>query len=208
MRRNILQIIAIMTIMFLLSACNGNEEVSNKDEKQLENADEEEEQPLELREISNKIIKALDSRDMETLANFVDPEEGLLISPYVYVTGEAVVIEKNDIASLLDSNTKYIWGNYDGRGTPIELTPKEYFAEFLDITYQDPDVVIENVLQHHGNTKNNIKEIFPEAEIIEYYDDGSEKYSGIDWSSIYLVYKKDDKEHLQLIGIIRDIWTI
>lgn len=202
-----LKFMPIIAILFLLSACNGNDDVSNGEGNELENNNEEA-QPLDLRELSDEIIKALDSRDMESLGNHVDPEEGLLFSPYVHVIDEAVIFEKSDVAYLLETNTKYIWGDYDGRGTPIELTPKEYFTEFFDITYEDPDSVIENDPQHRGNTKNNIQERFPEAEIIEYYNDGSKEYAGIDWSSVYLVYIKDDSDHLQLIAIIRDMWTI
>lgn len=209
MKKVFLQIIPIMAIILLLSACNGNENMNQEETDKSEDNNEAVEEPLTLREISDEIIKALDTRDMDTIANYVDPEDGLLFSPYVYVIDEAVVFEKNEVASLLESNEKYNWGSYDGKGTPIELTPSEYFDEFLNMTaYQDPDSVLKNDPQHRGNTKNNLKERFPEAELIEYYADGSEEYAGMDWSSIYLVYKKDDTEHLQLIAIIRDMWTI
>lgn len=209
MKRFLLQVMPVIAIVFALSACNGNEDGSNEEKNQLETNNEKEEQPLSLKELSDQIIGALDTRNMDTIANYVDPEAGLLFSPQVYVTDEAVAFEKSDVDALLDSSTKYDWGRYDGKGTPIELTPSEYFDEFLDVTaFQDPDEILENDVQHRGNTKNNLREKYPEAEIIEYYDSGSEEYSGIDWSSIYLVYKTTDTEHLQLIAIVRDMWTI
>lgn len=207
MRKFLLQVMPIIAIVFLLSACNEN--VSKEEDDELENNDETVQKPLTLKEVSDEIINALNTRDMDIIANHVDQEEGLLFSPYVYVTDEAVIFEKSEVAAMLESNTKYEWGHYDGRGTSIELTPNEYFDKFLDMTaYQDPDSVIENNPQHRGNTQNNIQDKFSEAEIIEYYDEGPEEYEGIDWSSIYLVYKKDDTEHLKLIAIIRDMWTI
>lgn len=160
-------------------------------------------------EISNQLVQAIESKDMKTIADFVHPEKGLLFSPYVHVNDDAVVIEQTDIANLLASDEVFTWGVYDGKGTPIELTSAGYFEVFLDMTpYKEPDEILINNLQNRGNTLNNIREKFPNATIIEYYHDGSEEYAGIDWSSVLFVFEEDVNGVIQLIAIIRDMWTI
>lgn len=189
---------------------NNNETSENEtiDESVAENnesTDEDNEQ-LEIEPLSDKIITALDEKDMETVARYVSPEKGLLLSPYVYVIEEAVVFDKSDVRSMLEVDEKYKWGNYDGKGTPIELTSSEYFDEFLDMTtFINEDEILIDDLQARGNTKNNIEETFPDPRVIEYYNEGTEEFTGIDWSSLLLVYDEDDSGELYLVAIVRDM---
>lgn len=53
-------------------------------------------------------------------------------------------------------------------------------------------------LKDRGNTLNNLKEVLPKAAIIEYYHEGSEEYTGIDWSSLVLVYDMSKIERFSL----------
>lgn len=208
----------IFAILLLLAACNNsghnngerNEPDENTDNSEdIEHTDNEQNELLTPVEISNQIIKAMIHKDMETVAQFVHPEKGLLFSPYIYVDDQAVVIEQTAIANLLDSDEVFTWGVYDGKGTPIELTAAEYFEEFLDMTpFEEPDEILINDLQDRGNTINNIGLKFPNTQIIEYYHDGSEAYAGIDWSSVLFIYEEDTNGTYQLIAIIRDMWTI
>lgn len=166
-------------------------------------------EPLSLRELSECLIDAFDREDMQAVASHVDPEAGLLFSPYVYVADDAVVFPKSEVANLLGSNQTYIWGTRDGSGETIELTPSEYFAEFLDMSrYQNPDEVTENEIGERGSMINNIRDKFPHAEFIEFYSAGTAEYSEMDWSSLYLVYNRNERGYLKLIAIVRDVWTI
>lgn len=186
-----------------------NEAVENEDETQDNENLTEENDKLDIQTLSNNIIKALDERDMETISTYVHPEKGLLFSPYIYVTEDAVVFDKSEVSGMLESEEKFNWGDYDGKGTPIELTPAEYFDKFLDMApFLNQDEILIDNLQDRGNTKNNVKETFTDAQIIEYYNEGSEEYGGIDWNSILLIYEEDEAGQLQLIAIIRDMWTI
>lgn len=163
----------------------------------------------DIKKLSKTIIKALNEYDMETIALYVNKEKGLLFSPYVYVTEEAVKFEQAELTTLLEDDKTYIWGDYDGKGTPIELTPKHFFDEFMDIEQLlDPDDVFIDDPQDRGNTENNIHDVFPDETVVEFYDEGSEAYAGIDWSSINLVYAKDEEGIYTLVAIVRDVWTI
>lgn len=168
-----------------------------------------EEELDDIREVSDKIIDALDNEDMQTVSEYVDPEKGLTFSPYVYVMDDAVKFDKEDVPTMLAGPEEFDWGDSDGKGEPIELTPEDYFDEFMDMEpYQDPDDVLVDDPQDRGNTKNNIKDVFPDATVIEYYNKGSDEYAGIDWESVNLVYEENDAGDLQLVAIVRDMWTI
>lgn len=214
MRKYLLPMLIMSLALCMLAACSQKdddkksdsaEEKNNDESSQEENADEE----LSIEELSDVMIEALDERDMESVASYVHPEKGLLFSPYVYVKDDAVVLDENEVASMMESDEIYEWGTYDGKGTPIELTPADYFDEFMEMEpFLEPDDILIDDLQDRGNTLNNIDEVFPNAQVIEYYNDGSEEYAGIDWSSIVFVYETDAAGSLQLLAIIRDMWTI
>lgn len=233
MKKNTVFILILTSILFVVIGCNTNnnnqEETSpsnettneaninnNKnesDDSSDKNAGNDhstnEEHELTMRELSDEIIEALDNKDMQTVTQYVHPEKGLLFSPYVYVEEDAVVFEKSEVASILDSEEIYDWGNYDGKGTSIKLTPSEYFDEFIETKpFLVPDDVIENDPQDRGNTINNIEETFPRGQMIEFYDEGSEEYAGIDWLSINLIYEEDGLGALKLVAIVGDMWTI
>lgn len=211
MKKFLLPIGVICLTLFLLVACSDKDAGNENNEKEEENEENVDEIDVELtiEELSDTLIKALDNRDMELVATYVHPEKGLLFSPYVYVTDAAVVLNKNEVDQMMDRDQIKQWGIYDGKGSPIELAPSEYFDEFLDMTpFLEPDDILINDLQERGNTLNNVQEVFPDAQIIEYYNGGSEEYAGIDWSSVLLVYETNANESLQLIAIIRDMWTI
>lgn len=189
----------------------GDKDENNEELNDTNDDDEtKQEERLDIRELSDKIIVALNKRDMQTVAEHVDPEKGLIFSPYVYIDESVQVFNKSDVSSMLDNEEIFVWGDYDGKGTPIELTPTEYFDEFLDVKPQlNPDDVLVDEFTVRGNTINNILDVFPDATVIEYYHEGSEEYAGIDWSSINLVYEQDDETGaLQLVAIVRDEWTI
>ncbi|AZV43291.1 hypothetical protein BAOM_2682 [Peribacillus asahii] len=58
-----------------------------------------------------------------------------------------------------------------------------------------------------GNTVNNIRKVYPNSIVVEYYFGGTKKYSGMDWSSLKLVYEKKGSTWY-LVGIVHDEWTI
>ncbi|MRH41082.1 hypothetical protein GH741_00150 [Aquibacillus halophilus] len=181
--------------------------VSQIDSNNLESEEEEEE--LTIEEKAETIIQAIHNRNMESLAEQVHPEKGLLFSPYVFIQEDAVVFEKNQVATLLNDNEQYLWGHSDGSGEPIELTPNEYFDQFLDIeALLEPDEILVDQVKQRGNSINNLKEVFPESTVVEYYHSGTEEYDGMDWSSVNLVFEQDQNGSWKLVAIVKDQWTI
>ncbi|WP_138419930.1 hypothetical protein [Aquibacillus sediminis] len=169
---------------------------------------EEAEQPS-VKELATDIINLLDDRNTSDLADYVHEQQGLLFSPYVYVEDDALVFTKEEVASLMEDEQIYEWGTYDGRGNPIELTPGDYFDEFVQVEpLIDTEDIYTDQANQHGNVTNNIKEIFPESTVIEFYDNGSEEYGSMDWSAVHLVFEQNEQEEWKLVAIVNDEWTI
>ena len=163
---------------------------------------------LSLEEAADQVIQALAVQDLESVAAFVHPQQGVRFSPYAYIHEEHQVFMAEDLAGLMPSEQVFIWGSYDGSGEPIDLTFEEYFEEFIySSDFANADQVAVNERLGQGNTINNIEEFFPEASYVEYYIPGTEEYGGMDWESLRLVFLQEDGVWM-LVGIVHDEWTI
>ncbi|MCZ0703791.1 hypothetical protein J2T56_001998 [Natronobacillus azotifigens] len=168
------------------------------------------EQDLSAEEVGEEIIRAIDEREMTVLATHAHEERGVLFSPYVYVDeDEDLIFDQDQIANFSDDDEEYYWGDYDGSAHDIELTPEEYFDEFLDVEMLiDPDQVYINEYNQHGNVLNNHDEVFPDATVVEFHYEGSEGEGSVDWFSVHLVFEENENGVWRLIAIVSDQWTI
>ncbi|WP_409300783.1 hypothetical protein [Peribacillus sp. SCS-155] len=158
---------------------------------------------------SEKVINALKYNDMERVGKLVHPTKGLRFSPYTYVdVKHDLIFPAKQLRMLSLSNKVYRWGTYDGSGTPIKLTFTQYYRKFVyDRDYARTKHVSYNQVIKTGNTVNNIRSVYPGSIVVEYHVSGTRKYSGMDWSSLRLVYQKKGN-HWYLVGIVHDQWTI
>lgn len=153
------------------------------------------------------VISLIRDRNYKELSKFVHPQKGIRFSPYSYVTKQDLVFTASKVANFGSDKTKYIWGIFDGSGLDIEYTPAEYFNRFVyNKDFIKLGTVSYNKTQGIGNTFENQFEVYPNSTIVEYYYPGSEKYSGIDWSSLCMVYEKYNGKWY-LVGIIHNEWT-
>lgn len=162
-----------------------------------------------IRELGFKVLTAFRDKDMQTLSQYVHPDKGVRFSPYTYVELERdVVISKEEIKTLLESDKVYTWGLYDGSGEPIELTFSEYLSRFVyDRDFINADEIIYDVRYDRGNTINNVFEVYKGSHVIEYYFSGNEEYGGMDWKSLKLVFEEKEGKWY-LVGVVHDEWTI
>jgi hypothetical protein len=162
---------------------------------------------------AKQVILALKSRNMNQLAEFVHPTKGVRFSPYHSVNLEKhgdLVFSRRQIKGLLASKRRYLWGAEDGSGDPIRLTFATYrrkyvydhdFSKAKDVTYNSDTL-------SRGTLANNINESYPAAIVVEYHLPGfEEKYGGMDWKSLWLVFEKRGSEWY-LVGIAHGEWTI
>ena len=156
-------------------------------------------------------LEIIKNRDFAALAEVAHPS-GVRFSPYGHVnTGEGgdLVFSPEQIAVFGTDETRYTWGSYDGTGFPIELTPREYFDEFVyTADFVNAETVSYNEIAHSGNTLENQFEVYPNAIIVEYHFSGFDpQYEGLDWQSLRLAFE-EHQGTWYLVGVIHNQWTI
>ncbi len=160
---------------------------------------------------AERVILAVKSKNMATVASLVHPERGVRFSPYEHVdTGRDRVLKRDRLNILWTSEQRYVWGRYDGSGEPIRLTFRAYYRRFVyDRDYAKArNVGFNDAIMGHGNTRNNIHEVYRRAIVVEYYFPGSDpQYAGIDWRSLWLIFEKMNQTWY-LVGIVHGAWTI
>lgn len=201
--------------LILMSGCQAmNEEQperaeeTNPKEETNEKMPEKSEEEMMLEEAS-KVISLLKAKDAKELTNYVHDDKGVLFSPYAHIEKDAVTIKKEEIVEVFQSQEKKTWGTRDGSGEPIELTPNEYYSEFIyDANYAEADEVVLDPTEARGNIKRNINELFPDAHVVEYYVKGTDENDNMDWKALNLVFEKDQIGEWKLVAIVHDQWTI
>jgi len=202
---------ALAAVIYI--AVTGNfGEVIEQEEKNEENTEEKiDQEDLTEREIitekSEEIIKNLRNWETGAIEELSHPEDGVIISPATYIDEDTVVLAKEDLKNLEDIDKEYIWGIEDGTGKEIIETPHDFFQDNLFLSDFEVDVISYNRTTTDGDKDNNIKELYRNHYIVEYKDEGSEKYAGIDWESLIFIFEKVDDEYF-LIGIIKDHWRV
>lgn len=163
-----------------------------------------------LLEAANQVAAALRDKDYQTLASFVHPVDGVLFTPYSTVEPSVNLrFSAAQIASLAENSTKYVWGISDGKGDPLEMTMKEYFARFVyNADYASAPVLGIDRVIGSGNALENVSEVFPNARFVEYYFPGiNPEYNGFDWCGLKLVFSVYQEQY-KLIAVIHSEWTV
>ncbi|MCA1037716.1 MULTISPECIES: hypothetical protein [Bacillaceae] len=185
---------------------NGQQPEGGKEDQVGEH--EKNDEPIEqsAEEMAKSIVKALENENYGAISEYVSKEKGLLISPYEFIESDAVVLSNEEMENLSSIEKEYLWGYHDGSGKPIRSVPQAYFDRYKGFT--EPDQIILDDVQQRGNTKNNIKEVFPDSKTVEFYQNGTDKYGGMDWRSLYLVFQQDAEGKLKLSALVTGEWTI
>lgn len=163
----------------------------------------------ELLNTANDILEDLKAKDFGSLSNYVSPNEGIVFCPYsggCIGDDSGVSFTKAEVANFMEDDEEYLWGYRDGSGFPIELTPAQYYDEYLmDAAY--------TAKERYGITEQpltmaQIHERFPGTTIVEFYYPGTEQYDFMDWQNLNMVFAKDCNGHWHLIAIVNNRWTI
>jgi hypothetical protein len=163
-------------------------------------------------DISREILSLLKHGDYYAISKYVHPEEGIRFSPYAYIdTASDLTFKPYKLRDALKRRDFdiYNWGSYDGTGDPILLTAKNYFKRFVyDADFLNAEKTSLNKRIASGNTISNLEEVYLGCVFTESYFSGfDEKYSGMDWRALRLVYKIHEGKYY-LVGIIHDERTI
>jgi hypothetical protein len=155
------------------------------------------------------VINALKDKDMNKLSQYVHPQEGLHFSPYATVKETDQIFTVEQVTTLMDDPTVYLWGNYDGSGEPINLTFSDYYSKFVyDEDFANAPQIAFNHRLGTGNSIDNAFEYYQSSMVVEFYFPGFDpQYAGMDWRSLRLVFMQEGSDWF-LVGIIHDQWTI
>lgn len=158
---------------------------------------------------ASQIVALMSAENYADLSAYVDPVEGIRISPYQYVdTTNDIVLMASEVA-VWDTLPLMTWGTYDGSGEPIELTGYDYFHQFVyGADFNSAPYIGQNTVLSTGNMINSIMSTYPGASFVEFYYDGFDPiYEGMDWQSLTVVMK-DIGGQWYLVGIVHGQWTI
>jgi len=158
--------------------------------------------------LAYRVLEYIKEDDFVSLSHVVHPENGVVLSPYATInlaTDRHFTAEQ--IAVLDTDSNIYVWGVYNGRGEPIELTPVEYFAEFVPAAeFLDAAIIGVNQIVRSGNALENITEVFPNAQFIDFHLSGGELMEEFEWSSLRLGFEEYEG-YFRLITIVYSTWT-
>ena len=162
-----------------------------------------------LRQQALRIQRALANKDFTRIINDIHPTRGVRFSMYAYVRPETdKVFSREQFAQYLaQPKIRFTWGERDGSGEPLVIPLPEYLETWVDgDNYNNASISI-NEFKHSGNMINNLKDIYPNSEVVEFYYKGSEEYEGLDWRIMRLVFDKYQGKRY-LVAIVNEQWTV
>ncbi len=162
--------------------------------------------------LTKVILTAFKNKQYDSLSLFIHPEEGVRFSPYGYVDTASDIIVKAGTMKIWTDKTKQVkivWGWFDANEEKITMTMNEYVKRFVyDVDFLKPDSIKVNGLIAGEHVLNNLRALYPGCHFVESYFKGfEEKYEGMDWRNLWLVFKMKDGKYY-LVGVIHDEWVI
>ncbi|MES2431275.1 MAG: hypothetical protein V4556_10075 [Bacteroidota bacterium] len=160
-------------------------------------------------DLTGEVLGTLKKGDYTAFANYMHPQEGVQFSPYGNIdTLNHLKLSSSEFLKKINVNEKLIWGAYDGTGDTILLSIKEYLKKFVyNADFLNADSLNFNRSISHGNSLNNLADVYKNCLFTESYFAGfDKKYEGMDWCSLKLVYKQYNGK-FYLIAVIHDQWT-
>ena len=155
------------------------------------------------------IKQALAYKNYAAITPLIHPTRGVRFSMYAYIDPKTdKVFSRVQFSQYLKaSRIKFTWGGLDGTGDPLITPLPNYLNDWVDAGKYKSIGPTLNRFQGHGNSLNNLKDTYPNADFVEFYYAGSEKYSGMDWQALRLVFETY-KGKRYLVAIVNDQWTI
>jgi len=158
-----------------------------------------------LTELAYDVLKYIRDDDFHALSQVAHPEFGVVFSPSATINLTANKrFNASQISAMTSDSSVYIWGVYEVSGEPIEMTPAEYFADFIPArSFIDAPVIGVNRIVRSGQALENITEVFPDARFVDFHIPNGDRDSTEepDWISLRLGFE-DYNGRLRLIVII------
>lgn len=155
------------------------------------------------------IQSALARGQFNKIINDIHPKRGVRFSMYAYVQPKKdKVFSRAQFAQYLkESKIRFTWGERDGIGDLLVIPLPQYLNRWVNAkTFNDSEILV-NTFKGSGNSINNIKKVYPNADIVEFYHAGTEEYGGMDWRVMRLVFENYQGKRY-LVAIVNDQWTV
>lgn len=161
-----------------------------------------------LKQQALRIQRALTNKDFARITNDIHPTRGVRFSMYAHVRPETdKVFSREQFAQYLQqSKIRFTWGEKDGTGDLLVTPLPTYLDTWIDASKFNNASISINEFQHSGNMINNLKKIYPNSEVVEFYHKGSEEYAGMDWRIMRLVFEEYQGKRY-LVAIVNEQWT-
>jgi hypothetical protein len=162
-----------------------------------------------LRQQALRIQRALANKDFNRITNDIHPTRGVRFSMYAYVRPETdKLFSREQYAQYLQqSKTRFTWGEEDGTGDLLIKPLPVYLDTWVNgATFNNANISL-NEFKKSGNSINNLKKIYQTSDVVEFYYEGSDEYSGMDWRVLRLVFD-DYQGKRYLVAVINDQWTV
>lgn len=168
-------------------------------------------QQMTLTEQARHIQQALATGNYAAILDDIHPTRGVTFSMYAYVQpDEDKTFSREQFGQYLEqSHIRFTWGARDGIGTQLVTPLPDYLDDWVkaqDFNEATSKMTVNGFLGR-GNSINNLTDVYQGADFVEFYNQGTEEYSGIDWRALRLVFDEYQGRRY-LVAIINDQWTV
>ena len=155
------------------------------------------------------IQRALANNDYASITNDIHPTRGVRFSMYAYVhlDTDKVFSRAQFSQYLRESKIRFTWGDLDGTGEMLIVPLPVYLDTWIDAKKFDNARITVNKFESRGNMINNVNEAYPTSDVVDFVYSGSDKYDGMDWKGMRLVFDEYQGRRY-LVAIINDRWTV
>ena len=163
----------------------------------------------ELTMLAYSVLEYIKNDDFAALSRVVHPEFGVVFSPYATINLTTDQRFNQEQIALLPADTNsYVWGVYNGSGRPIQLTPAEYFDEFVPAAaHMDAVIIGINSIVRSGNALENMIDVFPNVKFVDFHVPCNESGEELSWSSLRLGFE-EYQGNLRLIAVVFSAWSV
>lgn len=162
-----------------------------------------------LKQQALRIQRALANNDFARITDDIHPTRGVRFSMYAYVhLDKDKIFSREQFSQYLnESKVRFTWGDLDGTGDLLIIPLPEYLDTWIDAKKLNDARITVNTFESRGNMINNVNDAYPKSDVVDFYYKGSDKYDGINWRGMRLVFDEYQGKRY-LVGIVNDRWTV
>lgn len=158
--------------------------------------------------LNNEILQILKNKQYDKLSAYIHPEKGMTFSMYAFVSPkEDKHFTRAEFEKYLPSKTLFTWGSMDGSGDLYKASLRDYLSKWVYSKDFTTGKLTFNEFSGAGNSLNNLREVYKEADFTENYIKSPDADHEMDWKTLRMVFEPYQGTYY-LTAIINDQWTI